>query len=184
VRDSTRRYVITGGPGSGKSTLIQALSERGFATTVEAGRAIIQDQQEIGGDALPWHDPQAFAQLMLSWEMRSYRSAAATKGPVFFDRGIPDVVGYLRLMSLPVPPSMDHAARIFRYDRRVFIAPPWTEIFAQDHERRQTFEEAVRTYESMVQTYSSYEYELVTLPLTSVSARAEFILNRVNADSA
>jgi predicted ATPase len=36
-------FVITGGPGSGKSTLIDALERAGFARSIEAGRAIIQD---------------------------------------------------------------------------------------------------------------------------------------------
>jgi predicted ATPase len=68
-------YVVTGGPGSGKSTLIEALAASGVPGMPEAGRAIIQDQVAIGGNALPWSDRQAFAELMLSWEMRSYRAA-------------------------------------------------------------------------------------------------------------
>jgi predicted ATPase len=34
-------YIISGGPGSGKSTLIKALTERGLTAMPEAGRAII-----------------------------------------------------------------------------------------------------------------------------------------------
>src|SRR5437868_14782688 len=94
--------VITGGPGSGKTSLIAALEAAGFDVTVEAGRAVIQDQVAIGGAALPWRDPAAFAELMLVWEMRSYHMARELPGPVFFDRGVPDVLGYLRLMQLPV----------------------------------------------------------------------------------
>lgn len=71
-------YVITGGPGSGKSTLVEALAASGIPSMPEAGRAIIQDQVAIGGDALPWSDRHAFAELMLSWEMRSYRAALNT----------------------------------------------------------------------------------------------------------
>lgn len=44
-----RFIVITGGPGSGKTTLIEALARAGFQTMPEAGRAIIQDQARIGG---------------------------------------------------------------------------------------------------------------------------------------
>jgi predicted ATPase len=95
--DSDRFYIITGGPGSGKSTVIDALAERGISTVPEAGRAIIQDQVAIGGNALPWSDRGAFAELMLSWEMRSYRMALALSGPVIFDRGVPDVAGLLAL---------------------------------------------------------------------------------------
>lgn len=71
-----RFVVLTGGPGAGKSTLLDALAAAGFATVAEAGRAIIRDQAAIGGSALHTVDPQLYADLMLSWEMRSYREAA------------------------------------------------------------------------------------------------------------
>jgi predicted ATPase len=176
VADAERFFVVTGGPGSGKSTLIDALERAGFARSIEAGRGIIQGQVAIGGTALPWSDWAAFAELMLSWEMRSYRWAQAQAGPVFFDRGVPDVVGYLRLAGLPVPQHMEKAAEIFHYNRRVFIAPPWPEIFRQDRERKQDLDEAVRTYDAMVATYRDYGYVLVELPRAAVDERLRFVL--------
>lgn len=74
---------------------------------------------------------------MLSWEMRSYRIAQETIGPVFIDRGVPDVLGYLGLVGIPVSDHARNAAKEFRYNTTVFIAPPWREIFSQDHERKQ-----------------------------------------------
>jgi predicted ATPase len=171
-----RFFVLTGGPGSGKSTLIQALARAGYAGSVEAGRAIIQDQFAIDGPALPWRDARAFAELMLCWEMRSYHMAKDRAGLVSFDRGLPDVVGYLRLLGLPVPAHMDTAARIFRYNRRVFIAPPWQAIFRGDRERKQSFEEAVGTYEAMVTTYRDYGYTLLELPCATIEERVRFVL--------
>lgn len=175
-----RFFVITGGPGSGKSTLIDALAARGICTMAEAGRAIIQDQLAIGGEALPWSDRRAFADLMLSWEMRSHRAGLSLRGPVIFDRGVPDVLGYLRLSALPVPSHVERAARMFRYHRRVFIAPPWPEIFAVDAERKQSFEEAEATYEMMMETYADLDYDMVPLPLSSVHERVEFVLAAVS----
>jgi predicted ATPase len=171
-----RPYIVTGGPGSGKSTLIDALAESGVCTMPEAGRAIIQDQVAIGGVALPWSDRRAFAELMLGWEMRSYRFALSHDGPVIFDRGVPDVLGYLRLVGLPIPSHVETAARIFRYHRRVFIAPPWPQIFAPDAERKQSFEEAQATYEVMMETYARLGYDLIPLPLGSVRERLQFVL--------
>ncbi|MFP3747797.1 AAA family ATPase, partial [Achromobacter sp. SIMBA_011] len=87
----------------GKSTLLDALERTGFARSHEAGRGVIRDQMAIDGPALPWRDRAAFAEQMLNWEMRSYRLAHDARGPVFFDRGVPDVIGYLRLTGLAVP---------------------------------------------------------------------------------
>jgi predicted ATPase len=74
--------------------------------------------------------------VLLSWELRSYRAALEQNGPVFFDRGVPDTLDYLRLTGLPVPDHIRNAAQRFRYASHVFIAPPWREIFWQDCERR------------------------------------------------
>ena len=170
-----RFFILTGGPGSGKSTLIDALEQAGFARSVEAGRGIIQDQVAIGGRVLPRSDPAVFAEHMLTWEMRSYHIAEQLAGRVFFDRGVPDVAGYLRLMKLPVPEHVEKAVKLFRYHRRVFLAPPWEEIFQQDRERKQDFAEAVRTYEAVASTYAECGYELVELPRASVEERVRFI---------
>ncbi|MDQ0470675.1 AAA family ATPase [Labrys wisconsinensis] len=170
-----RFFVLTGGPGSGKSTLIAALERAGHACMPEAGRAVIQDQMRIDGPALPWRDPAAFAELMLGLDMRSHAMAGAAPGPVFFDRGVPDVPGYLALTGLPVPGHMQRAAETVRYNRLVFIAPPWPAIFGQDAERRQDFDEAVRTHAAMAAIYGELGYELVELPLAPVEARLAFV---------
>ena len=176
THDANRFFVITGGPGSGKSTLIAALEAAGFRCSAEAGRAIIRQQAAISGRALPWVEPALFAEMMLSWEMRAHQAMSARPGAAFFDRGVPDVIGYLRLLGLPAPAHMAKAAELFRYERKVFICPPWPEIFAQDEERRQTPEEAERTFRAMRGTYADCGYDLVEVPRAPVAERLAFIL--------
>lgn len=176
-----QRIVITGGPGSGKSTLISALIGRGYTCLPEAGRGIIQDQVSIAGHALPWKDRVAFSELMLCWEMRSWHAAEGKKEICFFDRGIPDIAGYLNLCNLPIPAHLDNAIRTFGYRRQVFIAPPWPDIYKQDTERKQSFVEAVLTYHAMVAIYQKYGYQLLELPRSSVEKRVDFVIaNAVN----
>lgn len=174
-----QRFILTGGPGSGKSTLMGALAKRGYWCSTEAGRAVIQDQVRIGGNALPWSDQVAFAELMLCWEMRSWHEVEGLTEPCFFDRGVPDVVGYLHLSKLPVPKHLESAITEFRYSQTAFIAPPWRDIYVQDDERKQSFDVAVSTYHTMVETYRKYDYQLIELPCASVEERADFILSEI-----
>ena len=174
-----RFTIITGGPGAGKTSLIDELRRRGFAGTQEAGRAIIQDQTLIGGRATHTADAALFAELMLAWEMRSYRMAEDCEAAaVVFDRGIPELTGYMRMIGQPVPAHMDAAARVFRYRPTVFIAPPWPEIYANDAERKQDFAEAIATCAAARAAYLDYGYEPVDLPLVPVAERADFVLAR------
>ncbi|MDL2284806.1 AAA family ATPase [Oxalobacter sp. OttesenSCG-928-P03] len=172
-------FVITGGPGSGKTTLLQSLEDRYFLVMPEGGRAIIQDQTAIGGRALPWEDKSAYAELMLNWELRSYREAPRRNRPVLFDRGIPDVIGYLELNSLPVPQHLSNAAEHYRYHRKVFIAPHWPEIYEKDAERKQSHDEAMATYHAMLEVYRRLGYELLELPKENLDRRVQFIMDNL-----
>ncbi len=171
-------FVLTGGPGAGKTSLIEALRKRGFASTMEAGRAIIRERPLD-----PRCDPLSFAEAMLARELDSYRRAKALEELVFCDRGLPDVIGYLQLSGQPVPAHIDAAARTHRYNRRVFIAPHWPEIYRQDEERTQTSREARRTFQAMASAYRAYGYALEMLPRAGVAARVDFVLNRVGSSS-
>ena len=111
--------------------------------------------------------------------MRSYREALASPGSVIFDRGIPDVIGYLRLCGLFMPPSAIRAADQRRYARKVFIAPHWPAIFVQDAERKQSRVEAEATYYAMVEAYTGLGYALVPLLLAPISERAKFVRDRI-----
>ncbi|MEK1889040.1 MAG: AAA family ATPase [Phyllobacterium sp.] len=173
--------IVTGGPGAGKTSLITALEQDGYAASPEAGRAIIQHQQAIDGPALPWEDPALFAESMLSWELRSFDMATANPNITFFDRGVPDIIGYLELSGMAVPPHMLKAAERYRYNRSVLILPPWPEIFAQDAQRKQTLEEAEQTFHSMISAYGRFGYALIEVPRLPVSERVGFVRKHVAA---
>jgi predicted ATPase len=175
-----RRYLITGGPGAGKTAIIEALRLRGFRCVDEAARRIIQAQTRIGGEATHTGDRRLYLELMLSHSIVDYERAAGEAGAVFFDRGIPELIGYCRLVGIEVPAHLTAAARLYRYASPVFVAPPWQAIYRNDSERRQDFEEAVATCGVIREACIEAGYETIYLPLASVPQRVDFILARVD----
>lgn len=173
-------HIITGGPGSGKTSVIEALRERGYICVDEVGRKIIREQLLIGGDALHWGDRAKFLELMLSRSIGDYDRVAECAGAVFFDRGIPELAGYCRLVGMPVVPHVARAAELYRYAWEVFVMPPWREIYRNDVERRQDFAEAIATHDLAVATYREFGYEPVEVPKASVGDRVAFILARIS----
>lgn len=172
-------YIITGGPGSGKTAIIDALKDRGFLTVAEVARQIIQEQVKIGDDALHWKDQAKFRDLMLSRSIYTFEQCPEKEQPVFFDRGIPELVGYCHLIKTEVPDYLHDAVRLFRYNPKVFITPPWQEIYRQDKERKQTWQEAIDIYQTVAGSYTQAGYRLVEVPKGPLSARAEFVLGYV-----
>jgi len=170
-------FIITGGPGMGKTSLIDALAALGFRCVPETGRDIIRQQVAAGGTALPWGDREAFARLMFEQSLADFHQMAGQTAPVFFDRGIADTIGYLELCELPVPAVMREAAALYRFNKKIFLTPPWKEIYAQDSERKQSFDLAVATYNSMVATYQQLQYDLVVLPIDTIAERVRFMLS-------
>ncbi|PZO78954.1 MAG: ATPase [Mesorhizobium amorphae] len=171
-----RFHVVTGGPGGGKTTLLDHLATLGFPVMPEAGRGVIREELASGGTALPWADRAAFARRMADWEMRNLSDAEKLEGPVFFDRGLPDTLGYLVLEGLPVPPTLEEAAARTRYASPVFLAPFWPEIYLQDAERKQSAEIAARTCDVMDETYRRLGYKVLALPKVGIKERAAFLL--------
>lgn len=169
-------YVLTGGPGAGKTTLIEALAACGLAVVRESGRAVIRAEEARGGTALPWADRLAFADAMLAQDIAAYDAALAHGGPVVFDRGIPDVLGYLLLEGFAPPSALHDAVARHRYAQTVFVCPPWPEIYATDNERKQTPDVAARTCDVMREVYGDLGYRLVEVPRVPVRERVGFVL--------
>ncbi|HCX68611.1 MAG: ATPase [Parvibaculum sp.] len=174
-------FVITGGPGAGKTALIDALAVKGFAVVPEAGRQIIREQKSTDETATHDGDRLAYRRLMFEREMESYAKMAAAAGPVFFDRGLPDLIGYSYLIGAAVPAWLDQAVRRCRYNKTIFIAPPWPEIYGTDDERKQGFAEAVATHDAMCVAYEEAGYRLCELPLSTVADRIRFVLDHIQA---
>ncbi len=178
-------YIITGGPGVGKTTLLNALKSIGYLTVPEEGRRIIKEQILMNGEGLPWMNKRLFAELMFEASVKNYQKIieSGSSGPVFFDRGILDTIGYLRLENIPVPEEMKTIAREMIYHKNVFILPPWREIYENDPERKQDFDQATATYNHMKEIYLEYSYHLNEVPEAPVEKRAEFILGIIEAGS-
>ncbi|HDS1202460.1 TPA: AAA family ATPase [Shewanella algae] len=174
------RIVFTGGPGSGKTSVIDFLQSLGYPSAPEVGRKVIKAQLAQAGRALPWDDKSAFRDAMVDEELTRYQTFSGDDGIIFFDRSMLDSYGYSLLENLTIPESLRSHCRELVYHPRVFIFPPWQAIYANDMERKQDFSVAVATYHEMQKAYEAFGYELIEVPKWSVAKRAGFILAKVS----
>jgi predicted ATPase len=174
VRARALSAAITGGPGAGKSSLLHELARRGFETRDEVARDILKSP---GGMELREQDPLGFAEAMLEAQIKAWEGAGSSSGPVIFDRGFPDIVGFLRIEGLSVPTAIDLACRNYRVGGPVFLAGPWREIYHSDEQRIQNWEEAVESYRVVSRVWRDYGYDLIDLPKVNLDDRAQFVID-------
>ena len=171
--------VISGCSGGGKSSLLRELSERGYRVFAEPGRQIVKEQNFIGGDGIPSKNAYKFVELCVSRAMHNMILAAATTTHVFFDRSIIDNVSGLQQFPGGAPADMLKAMETFRYARKVFMTPPWPELFRNDAERTHSYEVAVAEYATLLPAYERLGHEIIVLPKISVKERVDFILSEL-----
>ncbi len=168
-------FVFTGGGGTGKTALIEHLRAAGELTVDENIRAVIREQVEAGGSAVPWIDPKACCDLTTARDIADFDRLAGETGRVFFDRGLMDMYG---TNGVPPSPALVEAIRTRRYNRQVFVFPPWQDIYANDAERRQDWSQMEAVFAQILRTLPDLGYHPVIVPKGSVEDRAAFVLSR------
>ena len=184
----SRRIVITGGPGTGKTTLVTALEKAGYTCFHEIIREMTrnakEDQAPGGPLANPLtfvDDPLAFNRGILEGRIRQFHSAKDLREPfVFYDRGIPDVLAYMDYFGQPYDAAFTKPCRELRYDLAVLL-PPWRRIYRQDGERMERFEQACEIHDCLAETYGQCGYEVVSLGTGSVPKRMGQLLEIIAA---
>ena len=172
-------FIFTGGPGAGKTAVLEELARRNYTVIPEVARAIIKAQKAIGGNANHMGDRAVYCDLMLKASIDDFIRCLDRDEPVFFDRGIPDLYSYTQSYCGGVTTSVHEASFQYRYNAQVFVFPAWADIYCHDTERKQSFDEAVKTYFSVKESYADCGYSLLELPKCSVSERVDFILKAI-----
>ena len=166
-------YVLTGGPCSGKTTLVFELEKQGHAILPEAARMFIEEQLALG-KTIPEmrQDLSKFEHDILRRHVELESKVPKDK-VMFFDRGIPDNVAYFRFTNLPIDEELRKALDAAKY-RKVFFLEMLD--YANDEARFETPEEAQRIHSEIRRAYEEFGHIIVDVPVLPIPERAEFVL--------
>jgi predicted ATPase len=174
---NTEKIIITGGPGCGKSSIIAELEKRGYPVAHEKAREVIQEQIQLGSNKVPWDDILGFSRLVVD----KIVSFPYSEKLYFMDRSSLDVEGYLRNGNVEYDKN-DFASvhKSMTYNKKVFFAPFWKEIYTTDEERKETDEEALQISAFIKSVYIEYGFELIDIPKLTIEKRTDFILSELS----
>lgn len=195
MKQEIKKYVLTGGPGVGKSTLLEILGKQGVYTIAEVATYIIERESARNSEILPWKNKAAFQKAVLEtqikWEAtparlneettrilengqyRKVKTREQDIETIVQDRGIPDGIAYYLIDGLEAPTELLEAAKKANYTG-IFILDPVP--YKNTTTRREDPETAKKLHEKIREVYESLGYKPITIPATSPEKRAELIM--------
>lgn len=183
---SNKRIVITGGPGTGKTVLISSLEEKGFHCFHEVIRTMTLDaldgknfDNQLVNPIAFVDDAKIFNDQLVSARLQHFNDGEIIpRKHLFYDRGLPDVLAYMNYFEQTIEKRYVDICSDHRYDN-VLILPPWKEIYVQDNERMENFEQACGIHEHLEKTYTELGYRPVEVPFGTIEERLNFVINLI-----
>lgn len=172
----TNWYVITGSPGSGKTTTVNLLKGMGYKTTIEHARHYIDTMRVKGKTVEEIRRNQIeFQSGILDMQIEEEQLQSPNE-IVFLDRAIPDALAYYRFLGIPEDEKLKNALERARY-KKIFILDPLPLV--NDYARTEDAPTQKKIHVLITEVYESLGFQVVHVPLLQPEERVNFILENL-----
>lgn len=171
------RYVITGAPCTGKTTVINELSRLGYKTIEEPARGVLEKYPELKGPDVSEENVRIRERMILGALTDAERETVGSEGMVFMDGGIPSSLAFFRVHGTEPPTEFIEAANRTNYDG-VFMLERLP-FYENDEIRRESESDSIRLQELLIGAYADAGYNITMVPMMPPKERAEFILDSI-----
>jgi len=172
-------FVITGGPGTGKTATIAEMKKRGYKTMQEAARKIATTDKRFLGKSIKEINAKQFQTAIFDFQKKELKKAFKLKGnkTIFSDRGLGDTLAYYRINNLKMPKNEFEYAKKIKY-MGIFILD-FLDFYETDSLRTESKSEQERIQKEITRLYKKLGYSPIQVPFDSVKKRANFILREI-----
>ena len=173
---NTSKIVITGGPGGGKTTIINSLKGMGYYCYDEISRELILKFKKKYNKNIFFENPLEFSNIL--WEKREeqYKNSMTQKeyDKVFFDRGLLDVTSYLEFIGKRNL-NLERKVINFMYDI-IFLVKPTKKFYKKDFSRYEDFSQSIKIHNILERNYKNH-FKTINVPFEKLKDRLNFIVD-------
>lgn len=173
------KIVITGGPGTGKTSVINVLKKK-YQVLPESARLVLQRNKLFKHENAKQAAGKAFQEAIWNLELNHYKKAQRSKSKyVFFDRGFFDGFAYAKLQHLKNLHKEISEGKKIKYDYIFVLNPLPLKYYANDKIRAENYKEGLKIHKLIISTYRKYGYKPIFVPFDTIENRAKFILKKI-----
>ncbi|HLD12724.1 MAG TPA: AAA family ATPase [Candidatus Nanoarchaeia archaeon] len=171
------KAVITGGPCTGKTTLLGKLQEKGFHIVPEAPRFVIEQELLLQSNdqsyvpKVPWLDLASFEEKVIGVQV-AFEHDWYDEQTAFLDRSLIDIIAYAELGGLDMEKRLTSEISAAGYETVFFLEPL---PYKQDHARRESPEKAKRIHDRLVEVYERLGCDIVHVPACTLDQRVAYV---------
>ena len=178
-----RRYILTGTPGAGKTSILLELERRGHPVVHEAATDVIARATRDGVDR-HWEQPSFIDSILVVQRERQVAPTRAESRAQFFDRSPICTLALAEYLGHPVSATLVTEIERIRsecfYEREVFFVRDLGFVERSDA-RRITYEQSLEFEAVHIAAYEGLGYELVDVPRGTVADRTDLIERAVQS---
>lgn len=174
------KVVITGGPHSGKTTLIDYLANHGYHTIPEAAKIVLRNLGKLHGrewvTTLRINKPELFQDKIIEKQEELEQQIPANT-LVFLDRSMIDTLAYACVQGNSIPSTLIEFIQTHAYDR-VFLLDTVLPYNTRGRMTNEAFSKRIR--DELEKVYNEYGHNPIRIPQMPVEERAQRIINMLN----